>query len=77
MIKNNLTDVKFITANTDVQALKNTLAQNKIALGTNNEILQGIGAGGDVKKVVVTETTVAILTVRIGSQKPRRTACRW
>ena len=43
MIRSNLEGVEFVVANTDVQALKHSQADQKIQLGT--EVTQGLGAG--------------------------------
>lgn len=43
MIRSNLEGVEFIAANTDSQALTNSLAQNRIQLGLNTT--RGLGAG--------------------------------
>jgi len=45
MIELGLNGVEFIAANTDAQALKNSLAPTKIQLGTSQT--RGLGAGGD------------------------------
>lgn len=45
MIKTNVEGVEFIAANTDVQALRFSLAQRKIQLG--KELTKGLGAGAD------------------------------
>ena len=45
MIRANLEGVEFITANTDVQALRFSLAQNNIQIG--KELTKGLGAGAD------------------------------
>lgn len=45
MIKDNLEGVNFIAANTDVQALRFSLAAEKIQLG--KELTKGLGAGAD------------------------------
>ncbi|NOZ85633.1 MAG: cell division protein FtsZ [Deltaproteobacteria bacterium] len=45
MIQSGLANVEYITANTDAQALDNSLAQTHIQLGTN--LTKGLGAGGD------------------------------
>lgn len=45
MIREGLTGVEFITANTDAQALKATLAQHKIQLGAT--LTKGLGAGAN------------------------------
>lgn len=45
MIRANLEGVEFITANTDVQALRFSLAQNSIQIG--KELTKGLGAGAD------------------------------
>jgi cell division protein FtsZ len=45
MIRSGLGGVEFITANTDVQALKNTLAEKKIQIGAQQT--RGLGAGAD------------------------------
>jgi len=43
MITSNLKEVTFVVANTDAQALENSMAQNKIQLGATTT--QGLGAG--------------------------------
>lgn len=43
MIRSNLEGVEFVAANTDSQALKHSLAENKIQLGV--KITKGLGAG--------------------------------
>lgn len=43
MIKSNLEGVEFIAANTDAQALSNSLASNRIQLGV--DLTKGLGAG--------------------------------
>ena len=43
MIESNLEGVEFVVANTDGQALANSIAKEKIQLGIN--ITQGLGAG--------------------------------
>ncbi len=45
MIKSGLEGVDFVTCNTDVQALKFSLATNKIQIG--RELTRGLGAGAD------------------------------
>src|SRR4051812_5231310 len=45
MIKTNVEGVEFIAANTDVQALRFSLATRKIQLG--KELTKGLGAGAD------------------------------
>ncbi len=45
MINSNLQGVKFIVANTDLQALENSLAEQKIQLGS--QLTEGLGAGSD------------------------------
>lgn len=45
MIREGLTGVKYIVANTDLQALEANLAEQKIQLGT--EITKGLGAGAN------------------------------
>ncbi len=45
MIRANLEGVEFITANTDVQALRFSLAQENIQIG--KELTKGLGAGAD------------------------------
>lgn len=45
MIDSNLQGVKFIVANTDVQALNNSRAEKKIQLGAR--LTEGLGAGAD------------------------------
>ena len=45
MIDSNLQGVKFIVANTDVQALNNSRAEKKIQLGA--QLTEGLGAGAD------------------------------
>lgn len=45
MIRANLEGVEFITANTDVQALRFSLAENNIQIG--KELTKGLGAGAD------------------------------
>ncbi len=45
MIQSNLNNVDFIVANTDAQALENSLCYNRIQLGL--EKTQGLGAGAD------------------------------
>ncbi len=47
MIELGLTGVDYIAANTDSQALKNSLAPTKVQLGTR--LTRGLGAGGDPK----------------------------
>lgn len=47
MIELGITGVEFIAANTDAQALKNSLAPTKIQLGPH--LTRGLGAGGDWK----------------------------
>ena len=47
MIELGLTGVDYIAANTDSQALKNSLAPTKIQLGPR--LTRGLGAGGDPK----------------------------
>lgn len=48
MILNNLTDVEFISANTDVQSLQNNKAAKRIQLG--KKLTKGLGAGADPEK---------------------------
>ena len=43
MIRSNLEGVEFVAANTDAQALQNSLAQNRIQLGL--KVTRGLGAG--------------------------------
>ncbi|NRA65759.1 MAG: cell division protein FtsZ [Pseudobacteriovorax sp.] len=45
MIRTNIEGVEFTAANTDVQALRFSLAQNKIQIG--KELTKGLGAGAD------------------------------
>ena len=45
MVELGLTGVEYIAANTDAQALKDSLAHKKIQLGPN--LTRGLGAGGD------------------------------
>ena len=45
MIRTNIEGVDFIAANTDVQALKFSLAGQKIQIG--KELTKGLGAGAD------------------------------
>lgn len=45
MIRTNIEGVEFIAANTDVQALRFSLAENKIQIG--KELTKGLGAGAD------------------------------
>ena len=45
MITSNLEGVRFVAANTDAQALEQSLAENKIQLG--RKITQGLGAGSN------------------------------
>ena len=45
MIRANLEGVEFITANTDIQALRFSLAQQNIQIG--KELTKGLGAGAD------------------------------
>ena len=45
MIQSNLNNVDFIVANTDAQALDNSLCYNRIQLGL--EKTKGLGAGAD------------------------------
>ncbi|MBF0440463.1 MAG: cell division protein FtsZ [Oligoflexales bacterium] len=45
MIKSNIEGVEFISVNTDVQALQNSLAENRIQIG--KELTKGLGAGAD------------------------------
>ena len=45
MIQSNLNNVEFIVANTDAQALENSLCYNRIQLGL--EKTKGLGAGAD------------------------------
>ncbi|MDR2337630.1 MAG: cell division protein FtsZ [Deltaproteobacteria bacterium] len=45
MVNSGLTGVEFITANTDAQALKSSLADIKVQLG--NKITKGLGAGAN------------------------------
>ena len=47
MIELDLTGVEYIAANTDAQALKNSLASKKIQLGPR--LTRGLGAGGNPK----------------------------
>jgi cell division protein FtsZ len=43
MIKSNLEGVEFVVANTDAQALKGSLSEKRLQLGTT--ITRGLGAG--------------------------------
>src|SRR5262245_33510884 len=45
MIRSGLEGVEFITANTDLQALRSSLAHVKIQIG--KELTKGLGAGAD------------------------------
>lgn len=45
MIEANIQNVDFVALNTDLQALKKSLAPNRIAIG--QKLTQGLGAGGD------------------------------
>lgn len=62
MIKANLHGVKFIVANTDAQALENSMAEQKIQLG--GKITEGLGAGAnpEVGKQAALENIDAIRT---------------
>ncbi len=48
MITGGVAEVEFIAANTDAQALKNSLAANRLQLGV--EVTRGLGAGADPAK---------------------------
>ncbi len=48
MIEHGIKNVSFITANTDAQALKNSIAGLKIQLGAS--LTKGLGVGGDPEK---------------------------
>src|SRR6056297_2342926 len=48
MISSEMKGVSFITANTDVQALKNSQAEFKIQLG--EKLTNGLGAGANAEK---------------------------
>lgn len=56
MIRSNLEGVEFFIANTDAQALRESLASNKIQLG--HELTQGLGAGSkpDIGSAAAEET---------------------
>ncbi|MES2745742.1 MAG: cell division protein FtsZ, partial [Bdellovibrionota bacterium] len=45
MIRTGIEGVEFITANTDVQSLRFSLAERKIQIG--KELTRGLGAGAD------------------------------
>ncbi len=47
LIELGLQDVEFIAANTDIQALRNSMAPHKIQLGPN--LTRGLGSGGNPK----------------------------
>lgn len=67
MIESNLQGVTFIVANTDVQALNNSMAQIKLQLG--EELTKGLGAGANaqVGKEAALENTDAIRNALAGS----------
>lgn len=48
MVESGMTDVRFIVANTDVQALANSVAEYKLQLGT--KLTRGLGAGANPNK---------------------------
>ena len=54
MIREGLSELDLIVANTDGQALNNSLAKTKIQLG--EKTTGGLGAGGDPKKVAFLST---------------------
>ena len=62
MIESNLEGVEFVVANTDGQALANSIAKRKIQLGIN--ITQGLGAGSipDIGKSAAEESIEDILS---------------
>ncbi len=63
MIRSNLEGVEFIAANTDAQALKDSLAPQKIQLGL--ELTQGLGAGSkpDIGGAAAEETITEIQNI--------------
>lgn len=67
MIEFGLEGIEFIVANTDVQALKNSLAPVQIALG--NKLTRGLGAGGtpEIGLRAAEESAVAIRSALQGA----------
>ncbi len=67
MIRSNLEGCEFVVANTDAQALAQSLAVRKIQLGTN--LSRGLGAGSkpDVGRAAAEETMPDILSILEGS----------
>ena len=61
MISSNLTGVNFVASNTDAQALKQSLAERRIQLGT--QVTQGLGAGSrpDVGRAAAEESIEDLL----------------
>ncbi|GHD54043.1 cell division protein FtsZ [Thalassobaculum fulvum] len=61
MIRSNLEGVEFVSTNTDAQALKQSLADRRMQLGT--EVTRGLGAGSrpDVGKAAAEESIDAII----------------
>lgn len=60
MINSSLKGVSFIAANTDMQALKHSVAEHKLQLG--ERLTKGLGAGAnpDIGKEAATESVEAI-----------------
>ncbi|MBP9791593.1 MAG: cell division protein FtsZ [Rickettsiales bacterium] len=67
MISSKLEGAKFISANTDAQALENSLAETKIQLG--NQITNGLGAGAnpDIGSAAAEEAITEIMDAIEGS----------
>ncbi len=67
MIRANLEGVQFVVANTDAQALKQSMCENQIQLGAN--VTQGLGAGAqpDIGQAATEESIEAIVSALKGS----------
>ena len=67
MIRANLEGVQFVVANTDAQALKQSMCENQIQLGAN--VTQGLGAGAqpEIGQAATEESIEAIVSALKGS----------
>jgi len=70
MIAEGVRGVEFISANTDVQALKRTQAKTQLQLGTN--ITKGLGAGANPEIGRQSRPRIATASPR---PSPARTCC--
>jgi len=72
LIELGLDDVEFIVANTDIQALNQSLAPKKIQLGPR--LTRGLGAGGNPKmgEAAAEESYRELAAALAGAETPRR-----